>query len=242
MSDLAFVLVKRAELPTSRQVIARGKQLGIALIDAGTSDVLAFEIASGGRLLAMLATVPHPDAAQMPPAITSPSPDEIAAARAHIVVTVLGLEGTARVRDTRMAMLASTMIDGGNAVGAMLGHGVSFRQAKLFAQMAALGVDGDLPPELAIDITAARESATRMSFLTHNLPRYGREDFYVTCPIEGEGALDFVLGLVRWMWTDPDKLLPTGDTVGRSATEHVRIQRVPSPTGAEAQVIRLDLE
>ena len=80
-----------------------------------------------------------------------------------------------------------------------------------------------------------------MSFLSHNMPRYGREDFFVTCPVSGKGALDFVYMMVRWLYTDLEKELPTGDTVGRSPTEKIQIQRVPNPTGNGDTVIKLDL-
>ena len=94
---------------------------------------------------------------------------------------------------------------------------------------------------VAVDITAAQESPSRMSFLTHGLRRYGREEFFMTCAIEGKGALAFVLSMTRWMLADPDKHLPTGDTVGRDADEKVPVQRVPNPTGDGTEVIRLDL-
>jgi hypothetical protein len=94
---------------------------------------------------------------------------------------------------------------------------------------------------VAVDVTAAQESPTRMSFLTHGLQRYGRDEFYVTCPVEGRGALSFVFDMARWMLTDPDKHLPTGDTVGRSEDERLAIQRVPNPTGKGPEVIRVDL-
>ena len=66
-----------------------------------------------------------------------------------------------------------------------------------------------------------------------------RDSFYVTCPVRGKGALDFLYGLVRWMITDPDKQLPTGDTVGRTADEKVTVQRVPSPTGSGLSLIHI---
>jgi hypothetical protein len=80
-----------------------------------------------------------------------------------------------------------------------------------------------------------------MSFLTHGLVRYGREEFLVTRPVSGEGALDLVFSMARWMLQDADKHLPTGDTLGRSEDETILIQREPNPTGSEDVVIRLDL-
>jgi len=82
----------------------------------------------------------------------------------------------------------------------------------------------------------------RMSMLTHGLVRYGREEFFVTASQGGKAAMDFIVGLARWMLMDPNKQLPTGDTVGRTPHEKVRVQRVPNPTGEGPEVIRLDLD
>jgi len=42
--------------------------------------------------------------------------------------------------------------------------------------------------------------------------------------------------MARWLLTEPDRHLPTGDTVGRPAEEKVTVQRVPSPTGDAPEV------
>lgn len=240
--DIAFVLVNTPEYPAASHVIATARRLGVAMTSAGGGEPLVFELAGGGTLIAMLMPAPHPDVPGMPFGPTSPDPDEAAAAGAHYVLTAQGLTGSPRARDAQMALLATTIIDNTDAVGAMLGHGVVFHKARLFAAMAELAAkDGVLPPEIAVDITSARESEHRMSFLTHNMARYGREDLYVTCPIRGTGALDFVFSLVRWMLTDTEREFPTGDTIGRTAEERIRIERVPSPIGHGATVIRLAL-
>jgi hypothetical protein len=173
---------------------------------------------------------------------TSPTREEASAAPGHVIVTALGLEGSARARDTRMAALTAAVIDSTSAIGAMLGHGVMFHRAALFSEMAALGVEeGELPAEIAIDVSGAPEGPERMSFLTHGMVRYGREELYVTCPQRGRGALGFVLTMARWLLTDLDKQLPTGDTVGRTEDEKIVIRRVPHPAGEGPAVIRLDL-
>jgi len=48
--------------------------------------------------------------------------------------------------------------------------------------------------------------------------------------------------LAKLMITDQDKVLPTGDTVGRTADEHILVQRVPSPIEGKPPVIRLDMD
>jgi hypothetical protein len=245
MADLAFVLVRQPMAPAPDAVVAAAHRYGIGLTAHGPSPdgVLTFDIPGGGTMSVVAIAVPLPDVTTRPVGMTSPPAEETAAATAHLIVAALGLTGSARERDTRMAMLAAAVIDTVDAVGAMLGHGIVVHRAALFADAARLAADEHEPlmVEVAVDVTAAEESPTRMSFLTHGLRRYGREEFYVTCPIQGTGALGFVLGMARWMLADPLKHLPTGDTVGRTEDEKILIQREPDPTGQGAEVIRLDL-
>jgi hypothetical protein len=52
----------------------------------------------------------------------------------------------------------------------MLGYGVVFHRADVFAGMAAASMDdGELLSEIAVDITSAREQNNRMSFLLHGM-------------------------------------------------------------------------
>jgi hypothetical protein len=243
MPDLAFVLVNEAKYPDKDGVVASGKRHGLELApSADVSDMLTFDLRGGGTFIVALMPAPHPDAPKMAVGPTSPSVEEASAAKAHFILTALGLPGDVRERDKHMAALTATVIENTHAVGAMLGHGVVFHKAKLFAEIAAMTRNEPLPPvEIAVDVTVARESEHRMSFLTHGLARYGREEFYVTCPIRGKSALEFVYMMARWMLTDPNKQLPTGDTVGRTTEEKIVVQRVHDPAGRRAPVIRLDL-
>lgn len=243
MPMLSMILLSRAQYPDPARVVASAQKLGLPLTatGGGGDEPQGYTLGDDPAFL-MLMPAPHPDAAHMGTGPTSIDPDDAAAAPAHLIVTIMGTTTAPKDDDVRLAAFTAAVIDNVDAVGAMLGHGVLFHKPALFAQLGALAAEtGALPAELAADITVARESETRMSFLTHNLPRYGREDFYITCPITGKGALEFLFGLVRWMLTDPNKQLPTGDTVGRTPGEKVKIQRVPSPLDNGATVIRLDL-
>ncbi len=88
--------------------------------------------------------------------------------------------------------------------------------------------------------SSAPEGDDRMSFLTHGPQRYGREEFWVTAARDGNEALEFTWMMARWMIYDPSEQLPTGDTIGRTAEEKIRVRRVLSPTGEGPEVIRLD--
>jgi hypothetical protein len=241
MPDLAFILVRSAVYPDPERVIACGRELGLKMKATG-SDPLSFEVEGVGQLVAMLMPAPHPDVPSMPSGPTSPDPEEAERAPAHFVVIAQGLSGEPRHRDTQLALFAATIVETTDSVAAMLGHGRLFHKAEFFKGMARLAVnEGVLPAELAVDVTGARQSATHMSFLTHGMTRYGREELYVTCPIAGKGALGFVLMLVRWMLADLEKKFPTGDTIGRTADEKIRIERVASPIKGNPDVIALDL-
>ena len=189
----------------------------------------------------MLVAMPHPDAVHMPMGPTSPKPAVIEQHAAHLVVTAFSLANEQLSPDITMGKLTAAVIRSSPAVAAMYGHGAMFHDAELFAGFVAAAGDA-IATEVAVDITAAQEGPGRMSFLTHGLDRYGREEFFVTSSTTDTGALEYVMALVRWMIVDRDKVLPTGDTVGRTADERVVIQRVPSPIPDKAPVIRLDLD
>lgn len=243
--DLAFVLVRTPQLPDPDAVIATAHTLGIAIEKAAIADnVLTLELAGTLPVLVSSMPAPHPDAPRMLGARTSPKSDAVATARAHFIIVPTGtLPGTAWQRDTQLAKITAAVAANVDAVAAMLGSGRSFHRSDIFVKFAQLSAEsGELwDAELAIDIATARESETRMAFLSHGMVRYGREEFLITCPIQGAGARDFMMTMVRWMLDEPDKQLPTGDTVGRTADEKVRVRRVPNPMTKGPDVIRLDL-
>lgn len=244
MPDLSFVLVAEPVYPDPAALVGAAGELGIPLTAAPAEGEgpLAFELANGGSLMIMLVSAPHPDAPHLPRGPLSPPPEELSTARAHYIVTALGLEGDAAEKDVQMLALTAAVIGASPAVAAMLGHGMMFYSADLFADFAAMGAEQrQVPIEIAVDVTAAAESEDTMSFLTHGMQRYGREELFVHAPIRGKGALDFLFGLMRWLTADPGKHLPTGDTIGRDEDERIVIHRVPSPTGEGPSVIRLDL-
>ncbi len=242
--DVSFILLRTPTMPKPEDVAREALRYGLKLTPDGTEpgNPLSFAVEGAGAFLAMMIEAPHPDAARATAGPTTPDAAEIRASKAHFILTAMGLTGTVRQRDTKMAGLTAAVAAASDAIGVQLAHGVLFHKAPLYCEMAALALEtGELPSEIAIDVTTAAEAGDRMSFLTHGMPRYGREDFFVTCPVSGKGALGFVFEMTRWMLTDRQKQLPSGDTVGRTAEEKVVVRRVPNPTGRGDEVIRLDL-
>lgn len=239
---LSFVLVSQNMVPDPAQVIAEAGRLGVGLAhEMGEPTMLNFSIDGGGMLIVMHVDAPHPDAATMPVGPTSPEPSIVAGHVGHYVATAMNLPDDGLNHDVVMGIVTAALIRSSPAVAAMLGQGAIFHRADVFAGFVeAAGTE--IASEIAVDITAARESEDRMSFLTHGLDRYGREEFYVTSSVHGQGALDYVMALAKWMIADRDKVLPTGDTVGRTADEQIIVQRVPSPIEGRPPVIRLDMD
>ena len=208
-------------------------------------EIWSFGLSDGRSIFVSHMPAPHPDVEGMPRGPMSPEDmDELINAPAHFIVVLMGEEDEANPEpgDIEMAALTSAVMQGCDPVGVLKMPGILFHRPELFAEAARKSVeDGTLSMLIGIDVTVAMESEQQMSFLTHNMQRFGREELYVTAPVNAKGAFGFVLDIAGWMLDDREYQLPTGETVGRTAEEKIRIQRVPNPTGEGAEVIKLDL-
>ena len=253
---LAFILVSDLEPLNCDAVIASAEDFGLSLSLSPPNDdeddesaeddsptITSFDLTTGETVFVMLLPVSHPDVEGMPVGPLSPDDmDSLINAPAHYIVTVMGMDGTVDENDIKMSAITSCVMAGCNPVGVLQMPGVLFHRPELFLECTKSAIEEQqIPMLICIDITAAQENDTHMSFLTHNMQRYGREEFYIVALSEGQGALDYTLSLVAWMLDDREYHLPTGDTVGRTADEKILVQRVPNPTGEGPEVIRLDL-
>ncbi len=243
--DTAFVLVAPAGMPDESKLVDKALELGWSLTpsseDAGES--LAFDIADGGTLTVFQMPIPHPDAAELSRGLTSPDPDEAAAAPAHLVVVVSGQDGrTVRERDMRAVKATAAVTAACTCAGAMLGHGTVMHRAAVFSGLDAEDVESGLPVIACLDVTLAAEGNGRVSLLTHGMARYGREELFVQCAeAEMSGGIDFTYTIADWLLSTPDKHVPTGDTVGRSPDEKIPVERVSSPVEPAETVMLLRL-
>lgn len=188
-----MVLLRGAALdPATLEATAAASGIRLQRMSHAEPLPLSYSLGGGGDVHVMPIPAAHPDAARMPLGITSPSMAEIATADAHAIVTLSQREASTGERDRVLALVTAAVVAAGDAVGAMFCHGRLFHRADVFSDLAKLGASGALPVELAVDVAAAPEGADRVSFLTHGLTRYGREEFYVTCPVRGSGAIGFL--------------------------------------------------
>lgn len=241
---LAMVLTREATAPDPLFFVDVAAAYGVPGLTHEPSDgegPLQWSLPDGGRLFVMAIDAPHPDAAAMPRTVTSPDPEMIAAAGAHIIVTVMGNGLDTKAGDGLLARLTAAVCNTTPAIGAMLSHGVAFHRSDVFAGMVKELGAGEVPVWVSIDITLGPEPDGRVSALTHGMSRYGREDFYVLgTPDEARNIFDIARMMSTWMATS-DKVLPTGDTVGRTPEERLTVQRVPSPMQDGHVVVKLEL-
>ncbi|MCB9601186.1 MAG: hypothetical protein H6721_21000 [Sandaracinus sp.] len=242
MIDLAAVLLQAPRPLDPAALVEAGARFGLTLTPKGTDGVISLDLPEGDVHLVLIEAA-HPGAAEPAYGPLAIEAEVTRATTAHVLVTGRELPGEVRERDATMLRLVAATLQATGGVSASLAPGVIFHRPGLVLDFAALvAEEGELPFEVAVDITSARESEDRMSFLTHGLERHGSEDLYVTASVNGRGALDFLLGVGRWFHQQPEMRLPTGDTLGRSETERVTIQRVPSPIDPSRTVVRLDLD
>lgn len=248
---LSFIILADMEMPDPKKVVNVAHSMGIELslieteIDADERGHAALTFDAGGesRLVVMLMPIPHPDVGEMRQSPFSPQNlEELIAGPAHLIVSGLGQTGTVDERDIRMAALTASVLGACNALAVLKMPGRIFHRPDLFVDAARDAIStGELPMIICVDVSVAREPDERISFLTHNMDRYGRENFYVVAGEKPSEAMDYVMNLVSWMLDDRSYHLPTGDTVGRTAEEKITVQRVANPSGEGDAVIKLEM-
>lgn len=244
MADLAFIATRTHGTIDPDEVVAAAAEIGVVwtALPRDTPDgPLSFDTDGATVIVTTIATM-HPDIPHMPVGPTGADPEELQATQGHVIVTATGLIGDEVQRDCDMASFTAAVVGATDAVGAMLGHNTYFHRADVFQQIVAgNAAEGRQPIPILISVTVAGDGSGRMSFLSHGMQRYGKEDLYVTCPVEGAGAVPFVFDTISWFF-DLEAPLPTGDSIGRDESESIMIQRVTSPADANSVVVRLDLE
>jgi len=245
MIKVGYVLFAGTKGPDARAIESAAQAFGWLIRGEGSDKPMQFRMATESTTcMVMFIEAPFPDRETVAYGPTSPQYEATVATRSHAIVTAMSDSLPAEALELRLLAMLAAVIDasGPDAVGAMTPNAVVMHLAGFLSDMAKLAYEqGSVPAEIAVDVTIAPEPDDRMSFLTHGLSARGREEFCITCPTRGKGALEFVFMMVGWMLRDPGKTLPTGDTLGRTATEKLCVQRVPNPAHPEQQAIRLDL-
>src|SRR5687767_84459 len=100
--DLGFVLVATPKYPDAKQLVEEARKLDLELTRTDAAEMLTFDIGGGGTAIFALMPVPHPDAPHMPTGPTAISEQDVAAAKAHFIVSGLELPGDVEARDFKL--------------------------------------------------------------------------------------------------------------------------------------------
>jgi hypothetical protein len=241
MNELAFVLSRTREPLSPDAVIANAAVRKIDLRQSTSDAVLSFDLGQGGALLVTHLDRPYPNAAAIPAGLLSPPKEDLATATSHVIVVGNGLPGSIVERDSIMYRLTAAVADTTLAVG-IINHAGSIIRPDVFSALAELAVDpSTFPIELSIGITAGPLTDGRMFLLSQGMAHYGREELYVTCSTKGQGGHTLVYDIARRLISDPDLVIPTGHTIGRTNAERLTVDRIAHPEDPAATVLKLDL-
>lgn len=247
MNSLAVLLTNQIAASDPIALAVALHQQGIEATPKTLDDgSIAFDLGNGAELAVVHIAAPHPDAHHMPRGPTSPSADEIASARAHIVVGVLHLDRLAGSDPEKIdhLMLRSTnaVAQASGAVAAMLGHGVYFHAVQAFRGLTVLHSElGRLPYPIVINVTSGQDAKGRLTLLSHGLARYGRMDLLVGCTSDMDASTSFIWHMIEWLMMDklhrlvPGTLVPADD-----GTEQVA-RAVPNPLADGSTVVYIEL-
>ena len=196
--------------------------------------------------MAVHVPAPHPEAATMPRDASSPLPEEIAAAAAHVVVAALHLDRLvgSDPEDIDLAMLRVTCAVTGatDAVAVMLGHGVYLHRPEVFMGLTVMNAEWNrLPSSIVVNLTSGQDEFGRLMMLTHGLTRYGRSELLVGCTDDGAESRDFVESMVEWLLSGRDRRLEPGASVPSSRGAPLVVEARPSPLENGSTVAYIEL-
>jgi len=237
----AIILLSGPALPDPARLAARALSLsGLTLKNMLQKDPELLVLSSGGgpTLQVRLITAPYAAAAGMLRGLTSPAAGQAEAAPAHLEISATGLPSAPRRGDALLSRLVcAALLCLEEPAAAMLGHGVMFHRAGIFLRTVQGEQPGALPLGVCVDLTIAQEADTGLvTFLTHGMPRYGREDIYISAPrAMSPAALELAALMVRTLYEAPAGTLP-------AVQEGPELTRQPSPIDPDATVVRIDLD
>ncbi len=159
MADIAFLITRSSTPCDPATVVQHASDLSLKLAISpndnssnGATELLSFSCNDGrpGMLVCTFLPVPHPDASSLPVGALSPTADELAEGRSHIILVGFGVEGTPEERDAVMYLFAAAVARSTDAVGAMLGSATSLHRADAFLDLVAQIPEHGIPPELNV--------------------------------------------------------------------------------------------
>jgi hypothetical protein len=159
----------------------------------------------------------------------------------HLIVTLNTDTGTPLERHVLLTKFIAALLESSDAAGVYCGSGRVVHPPEMYCRSAAALTAGTVIPHLWIDLRCWPEEGQGFRFATTGLHAFGILEVEVDRSSWKPNELydfctNFVIHLLRRGSTIPD-----GDTIGRSATEKVKIRHAESLWEREGPVMKIEL-
>ena len=251
---LAFVLLSEPRLPKGTDVVqsfsafaTKGQRIQLPASNAkptADSEVLELEVKPDGKAFVMLLPVPVPNGEADDAARFSLSGMgtgwKLPAHKAHLVVTC-DCPGTALDSLSLLTSLLGAIVKASPAVGIYWGEAGATHDPAFFLEVAR---EPDVSSRLMLwtGVSVGREPDGRLSLLSLGMKQLDLPDLLLIAPKSaGNSALEPFFTFLSYI-ANRGEPLPEGDTIGRTATEKLPVQYVPSPLDQKTKVWRVEIK
>lgn len=162
--------------------------------------------------------------------------------RSHIIVTSRVEESCGHVeRLTRHSRAVAAIAEATSAVAVYDGQAGATHDACFYVEVFE-AIDDQLALMIWTGISVASEEGRRVSLLTLGMQQLGLPNLLLSAPKRKMGeALGFAFDLLAYQ-VKRGGPIPEGETVGRSASEKLKVRYVASPIRAGERVARVELK
>lgn len=165
--------------------------------------------------------------------------DAMQAHNSHIMVILMQGQGDPLTRHVLLTHLTAAVAAAADTAGVYWGSGTLVHEPQMFCEQAAGLTPGHLAPELWIDMRVEPASKGSYRFFTTGMEAFGRLEVEIdSTRCRPEEILDFTYGVIGYLLGGAE--VKPGETIGRSATEKVRVRHAKSMWD-RGQVMKLDL-
>ena len=249
----AFVLLSEPRLPKGEDVVqsfsafaTKGQAIQLAASNAQpkAEAALEFELKPNGKAFVMLLPVAVPNGEADQAARFSLSSMgtgwKLPTHKAHLIVTC-DCPGTAVESLSLLTSVLSAVVKASSAVGIYWGTASATHDPKFFMETAK-EQDVGFRIMLWTGVSVGREPDGRISLLSLGMNQLDLPDLLLIAPKgAGNTALEPFFTFLSYV-ANRGEPLPEGDTIGRSATEKLPVQYVPSPLDQKTKVWRVEIK
>ena len=248
----AFVLLSEPRLPKGEDVVrsfsafgTKGQRVQLSKSEQkADSEILEFELNPNGKAFVML----------LPTAVPNGEADDavrfslsamgtgwkLPKHKAHLIVTC-DSSGASLESLSLLTSFLGAVVEASPAVGIYWGAASATHDPKFFLETAR---EPDIGFRIMLwtGVSMAREADGRVSLLSLGMDQLNLPDLFLIAPKSaGNSALEAFFNFLTYV-ANRGKPLPEGDTIGRSATEKLRVQYVPSPLDQKTKVWRVEIK